>query len=96
MGCGVGHARVGREPGEDLLREAVRAAAEQRIGAERVDEVKHTQLAEVKFYYEWDWQSARRGYERALALNPNNSHALARYSLYLSALDEQDALRPAA
>ena len=51
----------------------------------------HTQLAEVKFYFEWDWQAARRGYERALELNPNNSHALARYSLFLSALDEQDA-----
>jgi len=51
----------------------------------------HTQLAEVKFYFEWDWQTARRGYERALALNPNDSHALARYSVYLSALDEHDA-----
>ena len=51
----------------------------------------HTQLAEVKFYFEWDWEAARRGYERALALNPNDSHALARYSLFLSALDESDA-----
>ena len=51
----------------------------------------HTQLAEVKFYFEWDWQTARRGYERALELSPNNSHALARYSLFLSALDEHDA-----
>ena len=51
----------------------------------------HTQLAEVKFYFEWDWQTARRGYERALELNPNDSQALARYSLFLSALDEQDA-----
>jgi TolB-like protein/tetratricopeptide (TPR) repeat protein len=51
----------------------------------------HTQLAEVKFYFEWDWPTARRGYERALALNPNDSHALARYSQFLSALDEQDA-----
>jgi len=51
----------------------------------------HTQLAEVKFYFEWDWQTARRGYERALELNPNNSHALARYALFLAALDEQEA-----
>ena len=50
----------------------------------------HTQLAEVKFYYEWDWQAARRGYERALELNPNDSHALARYSQFLSALDESE------
>jgi serine/threonine protein kinase/tetratricopeptide (TPR) repeat protein len=50
----------------------------------------HTELAEVKFYYEWNWEWARREYERALELNPNNSHALARYSLFLSALDRRD------
>jgi tetratricopeptide (TPR) repeat protein len=56
----------------------------------------HTQLAEVKFYYEWDWVTARRGYERALQLSPNDSHARARYSLYLSALDESvEAIRQA-
>jgi serine/threonine protein kinase/tetratricopeptide (TPR) repeat protein len=47
----------------------------------------HTELAEVKFYYEWDWEAARREYERALALNPNGSHAMARYSQFLSALE---------
>ena len=50
----------------------------------------HTQLAEVKFYYEWNWDAAQREYERALELNPNNSHALARYSLFLSALGRSD------
>jgi serine/threonine protein kinase/Tfp pilus assembly protein PilF len=46
----------------------------------------HTELAEVKFYYEWNWESAQREYERALELNQNNSHAMARYALFLSAL----------
>jgi len=56
----------------------------------------HTQLAEVKFYYEWNWEWARREYERALELNANNSHALARYSIFLSAIDQpDDALRHA-
>ena len=50
----------------------------------------HTELAEVKFYYDWSWESARREYERALDLNPNNSHALARYSVFLSALGRHD------
>jgi serine/threonine-protein kinase len=54
----------------------------------------HTELAEVKFYYEWNWEWARREYERALELNPNNSHAMARYSQFLSALQRpDDALR---
>lgn len=57
----------------------------------------HTQLAEVKFYYEWNWDWARREYERSLELNPNNSHAMARYSLFLSALGRADeAIRWAA
>jgi serine/threonine protein kinase/tetratricopeptide (TPR) repeat protein len=50
----------------------------------------HTELAEVKFYHEWDWEGARLEYERALALNPNGSHAMARYSLFLSALGRSD------
>ena len=54
----------------------------------------HTELAEVKFYYEWNWEWARREYERALELNPSNSHAMARYSQFLSALQRpDDALR---
>jgi serine/threonine-protein kinase len=56
---------------------------------ERVAEA-HTQLAEAKLYYEWNWEWADREYKRALDLNPNNSHALARYSLFLSALDRHD------
>ncbi|HEY0874369.1 MAG TPA: protein kinase [Vicinamibacterales bacterium] len=51
----------------------------------------HTQLAEVKLYYEWDWAVAQREYDRALELNPNGSHAMARYSSFLSALGEHDA-----
>jgi serine/threonine protein kinase/tetratricopeptide (TPR) repeat protein len=50
----------------------------------------HTQLAEVKFYHEWNWEWAQREYERALELNPSNSHAMARYSLFLSALERHD------
>jgi tetratricopeptide (TPR) repeat protein len=47
-------------------------------------------VAEVKFYYDWNWEWARREYERALELNANNSHAMARYSLFLSALGRHD------
>ena len=50
----------------------------------------HTELAEVKFYYEWNWEWARSEYDRALELQPNNSHAMARYSLFLSALGRHD------
>ena len=54
----------------------------------------HTQLAEVKLYYEWDWDVAQREYVRALTLNPNGTHTMARYSAFLSALgDHEGALR---
>jgi serine/threonine protein kinase/tetratricopeptide (TPR) repeat protein len=48
----------------------------------------HTQLAEVKFYYEYQWDLAEREYERALELSPSNSHAIARYALFLAAADK--------
>jgi serine/threonine-protein kinase len=50
----------------------------------------HTELAEVKFYHEWNWEWAQREYALALELNPNNSHAMARYSVFLSALGRHD------
>ena len=45
----------------------------------------HTQLAEAKLYYEYQWDMAEREYERALELSPSNSHAMTRYALFLSA-----------
>jgi serine/threonine protein kinase/tetratricopeptide (TPR) repeat protein len=51
----------------------------------------HTQLAEVKLYYEWDWDVAKREYDRALALNPNGVRAMTRYSSFLSARGEHEA-----
>lgn len=54
----------------------------------------HTQLAEVKLYNEWDWDVARTEYDRALTLNPNSTHTMARYSAFLSALGKhEEALR---
>ena len=66
------------------------AAATQAIQNDDSFAEGHTQLAEVKLYHEWDWDTARHEYERALALDPNGSHALARYSLFLSALEQHD------
>lgn len=51
----------------------------------------HTQMAEVKLYYEWDWDTARLEYDRALTINPNGSHTMARYAQFLSALGQHEA-----
>jgi eukaryotic-like serine/threonine-protein kinase len=73
----------------EAYRNALSAANRAIYLDDRVAEA-HTQLAEVKFYDEWNWDWAQREYERALQLNPNNSHALARHSLFLSALGKAD------
>jgi tetratricopeptide (TPR) repeat protein len=50
----------------------------------------HTQLAEAKFYYEYQWDLAEREYERALELSPSNSHAMTRYAYFLAAIGKLD------
>ena len=50
----------------------------------------HTQLAEAKFYYEYQWELAGREYERALQLSPSNSHAMTRYAYFLAAIGKLD------
>jgi serine/threonine protein kinase/tetratricopeptide (TPR) repeat protein len=76
-------------PQDEAYTEALKAATRAQQLDDTVAEA-HTQLAEVKFYHEWNWTVARREYERALQLDPNNSHAMARYALFLSALRRSD------
>jgi tetratricopeptide (TPR) repeat protein len=45
-----------------------------------------TSLATEKFNYEWDWNGAAQGFERAIGLNPSYATAYQRYSLYLIAM----------
>jgi tetratricopeptide (TPR) repeat protein len=74
---------------DDAYKEALRAATHALQLDDSVSEA-HTELAEVKFYYEWNWEWAQREYQRALDLSPSNSHAMGRYSLFLSALGRHD------
>jgi TolB-like protein/DNA-binding SARP family transcriptional activator/Flp pilus assembly protein TadD len=43
----------------------------------------HTSLASVLFVFDWDWPSAGREFERAIALDPAYGLAHQRYGLYL-------------
>lgn len=56
----------------------------------------HGNLAELDFYYDWDWAAAERGYQRALELNPSDSASRADYARLLAAEGRlSDALQQA-
>lgn len=42
----------------------------------------HTALAEIKLYYDWDWEGARESFEKAIELNPSQDWAHAHYGWY--------------
>lgn len=50
----------------------------------------HLSLANMKFYYEWNWSEAEKEYKRAIELNPNYAHALHMYAFYLISLRKFD------
>ena len=43
----------------------------------------HVSLARMKFWYEWDFKGADRGFNRAIELNPNHAEAHEQYSMLL-------------
>ena len=47
-------------------------------------------LAYISFAYDWDWQSAEKGFERALELNPNNATVYLYYFDYLLGMGRFD------
>jgi serine/threonine-protein kinase len=50
----------------------------------------HNSLAHVQLFYDWDWASAGREFQRALELNPADTNARHWYSHYLLALGRFD------
>jgi len=49
-------------------------------------EVAHMTLANIKFYYEWDWSGAERTYLHTIELNPNYADSHLFYSAYLRSM----------
>ena len=50
----------------------------------------HAALGYIAYAYEWDWSEAERRFLRAIALNPGDAEARARYSLLLRALQREE------
>jgi serine/threonine protein kinase/Tfp pilus assembly protein PilF len=50
----------------------------------------HLALADIKFFYNWDWAGAEAEYLNAIELNPNYARAYSEYSTYLMVLKRYD------
>jgi TolB-like protein/DNA-binding winged helix-turn-helix (wHTH) protein/Tfp pilus assembly protein PilF len=63
-----------------------RAAAERAITLNDANAEAHNALANVFFWYEWNWTEAERHFARAIAINPSFSVAHHDYAFYLIAM----------
>ena len=50
----------------------------------------HVALANLKFYYDWNWTAAEADYQQVLALNPSLAQARSQYARFLAALGRLD------
>jgi TolB-like protein/DNA-binding winged helix-turn-helix (wHTH) protein/Tfp pilus assembly protein PilF len=63
-----------------------RIAAEHALELNEANAEAHNALANVFFWYEWNWQEAERHFARAIAINPSFSVAHHDYAFYLVAM----------
>ncbi len=78
----------------DEAHHKARAAAE--FALQMDDRLSEAQgaLAFVDFFYEWDWPAAKRGFDHALAINPDDDETRRDHAWYLAATGrKEDAIR---
>jgi len=67
-----------------------RDAALKAIGLNEGLAEAHTSLANIKYYYDWDWAGAEKELNRALELNPGNLTVRIAYGHFLHLLGRRD------
>jgi serine/threonine-protein kinase len=67
------------------------AAASRAVELDADSSAAHEVLADLKFYYDWDWKGAEAEYQRAIELNPSSDRAHTQYARYLVARGRTDA-----
>lgn len=82
----IGH---GPAPLPDTWQRA-RAAAERAIRLDSTLAEPWSSLADVKLYYEWDWEGAERAFLRANELNPSLPMNRYQYAWYLALFDREE------
>jgi TolB-like protein/tetratricopeptide (TPR) repeat protein/tRNA A-37 threonylcarbamoyl transferase component Bud32 len=45
----------------------------------------HEVMADLRFFYDWDWKAAEAGYRRALEIHPSSQYGRSQYARYLAA-----------
>ena len=50
----------------------------------------HASLVNIKFSYDWDWPGAEKEFQRANALNPNDSSSHLYHGFYFASPRKQD------
>ena len=83
----IGSAIVGSVPTLEVAPKA-KAAALKALDLDPSLAEAQTSLATVRFNYDWDWAGAAKGFQSAIAHNPNYPTAYQRYSLYLMAMGQ--------
>jgi eukaryotic-like serine/threonine-protein kinase len=79
-------------PPQEALPQAERHAR-QAIALDSTLADAHASLANAVFNFDWDWNSAKRSFERAIALDPVHVTAHQWYGLYLAAMGDTAGAR---
>jgi eukaryotic-like serine/threonine-protein kinase len=66
------------------------AAASHAAALDAESSLAHEVLADLKFYYDWDWNGADAEYQKAIGLNPSSDRAHSQYSRFLVARGRSD------
>ncbi|MGB2713555.1 MAG: protein kinase [Vicinamibacterales bacterium] len=61
------------------------AAASRAVTLDADSSTAHEVLADLKFYYDWDWDGAESEYQTAIELNPSSDRAHSQYARFLIA-----------
>jgi TolB-like protein len=78
----LGFANVMSQP---EARAKAQAAADKAIELDDMLPDAHVALADIAFYYDWNWARAESEYVRSLALNPSYSYGRTQYAQFLAA-----------
>jgi DNA-binding winged helix-turn-helix (wHTH) protein/TolB-like protein/tetratricopeptide (TPR) repeat protein len=68
-----------------------RAAAEAALQLDERNAEAHNALAEVRFWFDWDWADARRHFQRALAINASMARAHHDYGFFQVVMGSPEA-----